>query len=366
MYSSLKDSIFNLDKTKQLAEIQTKYEIEKKNQENEILRKDQEVKSQIIRRQNFQNIASIVAIVFVLAFALYLYQNYKEKQRINQLLTEQNEKLSKRRQQIAAINDSLKLSEKKLNEANSELTRLNQGLEHTVQERTVELQQANEELDTFLYQSSHALRRPIAQVKGLIQLARMENGDFSKVEAVYDKIDDTSTRMDLMLRKLVMASEINLAKPNPERIDFKQVIQESWELLNNTMHVDQNVKLDYDISENIEYDADRRLINIIFNNLLENAILYQSNHRHRDGQVAVSITNGQSKVKIDISDNGIGISDAVIGEIFDLFSIGTDRTKGYGLGLYIVKKAVEKLNGEISVESKENEYTQFHLSLPLS
>ena len=364
-YSNLKDSVFNIDKSKQLAEVETKYEIEKKSQENALLRKDQEVKDQIIRRQNFQNIASIVAIVFVLAFALYLYQNYKEKQRTNQLLTEQNETLSKRRQQIVAINESLKQSEKQLNEANTELTRLNQGLEHTVEERTQELQQANEELDTFLYQSSHALRRPIAQVKGLIQLARMENGDLNKVEAVYEKIDDTSTRMDLMLRKLVMASEINLAKPNPERINFNQVIEESWELLSNTMEVNE-VKLDYSVGENIEYEADRRLINIIFNNLLENAILYQSNHRHRDGEVEVKIVNGQSKVKIDITDNGIGISDAVISEIFDLFSIGTDKTKGYGLGLYIVKKAVDKLNGEITVESKEHEYTQFHLTLPLS
>ena len=70
---------------------------------------------------------------------------------------------------------------------------------------------------------------------------------------------------------------------------------------------------------------------------------------------------------ITVYDNGMGVPKKVQGSIFDMFTVGTDISSGngYGLGLYLVKKALAKMGGRISIRSKENEYTEFTMSLPL-
>jgi signal transduction histidine kinase len=277
-------------------------------------------------------------------------------------LSQQNEEINQKQKEIISANQSLQLSEQQLHKANQELQTVNARLESTVKKRTSELQRTNHELDTFLYQSSHALRRPIVHVKGLVQLARIEP-DQDEVEGLYDKLDDTATRMDLMLKKLVMASEIYVTEPEVETIYFEDIIKEVWDSLTDTLKV-QTVKLDYTIPDDIQFKADRKLIKIMFLNLLENAIFYNEATKRKKAVVTISLASNPKSLDIKVNDNGIGISEEAIASIFDLFAVGTDKTKGYGLGLYIVKKAVEKLQGVITVSSKRNEYTTFHITLP--
>ncbi|MGI9544389.1 MAG: sensor histidine kinase, partial [Cyclobacteriaceae bacterium] len=96
----------------------------------------------------------------------------------------------------------------------------------------------------------------------------------------------------------------------------------------------------------------------------ENAVLYNEATKRKKAIVNISLTSNINSIDIKVNDNGIGITEEAISHIFDLFTVGTDQTKGYGLGLYIVKKAVEKLQGLITVSSKRNQFTTFHITLP--
>jgi len=97
--------------------------------------------------------------------------------------------------------------------------------------------------------------------------------------------------------------------------------------------------------------------------LISNAIHFQ-NAPCQNNICKISIHQHADHAKISFWDNGIGIPENVLGNVFDLFYRGTDRSKGSGLGLYIVKSAVKKLKGRISVQSRFGEYTQLEIMLP--
>ena len=361
-YSELKDEIFNIEKTKQIASLERQFNIEKQQKENAVLRENQKAQRAMIEKKDFQMKVLIVAIILFFLFTVYYYRVYQQKKKTNELLYSRNEEINKKQAQIISINESLTSSQKQLHKANEELQRLNTGLESTVKDRTAALETINQELDTFLYQSSHALRRPVVSVMGLTQLARMERTKTGVVQ-LYDKIEDTLLRMDLMLKKLVMASEINFIDVERENIDFKEMINKIKNQLVEKLKIDK-LSFNHEVSPTLHYSADKRLVSVVFQNLIENAMLYHNDGLGRQPEIDVRVVENDHGIHIKIHDNGIGISEKVISHIFNMFTVGNDRAQGYGLGLYLVKKAVEKLNGTIQVTSKKDEFTTFDIELP--
>ena len=361
-YSNLKDEIFDIEKTKQIASLERQFNIEKQQKENAVLRENQKANRAIIEKKDFQNKVLIVAIILFFLFTVYYYRVYQQKKKTNELLYSRNEEINKKQAQIISINESLTKSQKQLHQANQELQRLNTGLESTVKDRTAALETINQELDTFLYQSSHALRRPVVSVMGLTQLARMERTKTGVIQ-LYDKIEDTLVRMDLMLKKLVMASEINFIDVEQESINFNEMIEKIKNQLIEKLKINK-LSFNYEISPTLQYSADKRLVSVVFQNLIENAMLYHNDGLGRQPEIDVKMFETNEGIHIRIHDNGIGISEKVISHIFNMFTVGNDRAQGYGLGLYLVKKAIEKLNGTIQVTSKKEEFTTFDIDLP--
>lgn len=362
-YAALKDSVFNIQKREQITEIQTRYETEKKEQENELLRKERVIREETITRKESQNRLLLIVILFILSFAGYFYIVYRQKQKTNHLLQRQNEEINLKQEEIININASLQKSQDQLSKANEELQNLNSNLEATVRERTSALQKSHVELDTFLYQSSHALRRPIVSIMGLIQIARLETQK-EQIEMIWDKIEDTSNKMDLMLRKLVMASEINISQFDPlKSIDFKTLVDETWSTLSNNFNT-ENILFKTDLNPINNFSSKEVLIRILLHNILENAILYAQESSQQIAQIKVTIKTVDGAVSIEILDNGVGIASELTDRIFDMFIVATDRPKGFGLGLYIVKKAVEKLKGDIIVKQTDDHFTSFQILLP--
>ncbi len=361
-YANLKDSIFTMEKEREINKINAEYQIEKKDQENEILKQERETQNATISRRNLEVKILIVSIILFLVFAIYYYRVYQQKKATSNQLAIQNEEINKKQAQIISINESLTKSQVQLNKANKELQKLNSGLESTVTERTASLEKLNYELDTFLYQSSHALRRPVVSVMGLTQLARMEQTKPS-VRQLYDKIDDTLVRMDLMLKKLVMASEINFINIELEPINFNDMVAKIKSNLIEKLKM-KSLNFQCNVPEDVEYLGDKRLISVIFQNLIENAMLYHNDSLDKKPSIEVTIEQNDKGLDIKIHDNGIGISENMISNIFNMFMVGNDRAQGYGLGLYLVKKAVERLDGNIQVNSKKEEFTTFYIHLP--
>jgi signal transduction histidine kinase len=130
---------------------------------------------------------------------------------------------------------------------------------------------------------------------------------------------------------------------------YRQEIEETG--MKVTMHIVQTQPL-------ISYSA---FLKIIVDNLLENAIRFRN---PQQPHVQLEVTEEKNGVTIMVKDNGIGIEKIYIDKVFEMFFRGSELSKGNGLGLYIVKKAVEKLKGNIKIDSTTNQGTTFLVWIP--
>jgi len=98
-------------------------------------------------------------------------------------------------------------------------------------------------------------------------------------------------------------------------------------------------------------------------NLISNAFQYHDTNKPKN-EVKITVKTDKENAYFEVWDNGIGIPENYQSKIFDMFFRANTHTKGTGLGLYIVRDALEKLNGEITMASEEKEYTCFCVVIP--
>lgn len=261
------------------------------------------------------------------------------------------------------LTKKFKKQKNQLAKANSEVTRINEHLEELIAKRTLQLQETNKELDTFLYKSSHNLRRPLTTIVGLANIARLT----LKKEAyeLFERAANTANQMDKMLKKLINVSEIH----HPSRyrsIDFAtqvgNIIDEFQDLI-----VDNNIDVESSVQPDIAFNSYPNLIEIIIKNLAENALWFSTlNDNNHLPKVNIKVTQENGLVSINFQDNGPGIEKNIHDKIWDMFFVGHEKSKGNGLGLYITGKAVKALHGDIQMKSQENGMTTFEVLLPVN
>lgn len=264
---------------------------------------------------------------------------------------------------ILLIRFSNKLRKQKiqLEEANSEIKRMNENLEILVYVRTKLLAEAHKELDTFLYRASHDLRSPVCSIIGLCNIAASILPAGESKELI-DRVVSTTENMDKLLKKLSMISEINQPTDYSEirLLDVFRAIENRFKSFIRDNHVQFSVRC----SPELTINSYPNLITAIFTNVIENALYYSVMMRGDGAQVEVAATAQENKVVVSVFDNGMGVEPAIQPRIFDMFYKGNVRSKGNGLGLYIVNKSVQALEGEIQLESKPGEFSRFIIHLP--
>ena len=229
--------------------------------------------------------------------------------------------------------------------------------ENTSERRKVELElrDRNRELNNFVYKVSHDLRAPLNSIKGLIGLSRLDGNDYT------GKIEERISFLDGFIRDILSHSRnLNVALII-EKVNVSKMIQEWFEELKHIEPV-QHIEKSVEISGG-EFYSDKIRLSEIIRNLVSNAIKYHDATKpDMFIRVIGNITKG--KAEITFEDNGIGIRKEFLSDIFTMFYRATDTAEGTGIGLYIVKQAVEKLNGEIEVKSTHGKGSIFTLSLP--
>jgi len=220
----------------------------------------------------------------------------------------------------------------------------------------------------FLDNMSHELRTPITVILGYAGILYDEIKD-PDLKEMAEIILKSSNRLTESLNLLLDQSEV---VSNRLEVDLAEVEMNS--VLNETANVykpvaeDKNLSLVFNGSENnLHCKIDTKMFNKIMSNLLNNAIKFTEK-----GNITISLSSiensGADKVKIDIADTGIGISDekqTVIFEAFRQVSEGMNRIyQGTGLGLSVTKKFVEIMDGEIKVKSQLEKGTEFTLIFP--
>jgi PAS domain S-box-containing protein len=223
-----------------------------------------------------------------------------------------------------------------------------------------ELKIRNTELDNFVYKVSHDLRAPLSSVRGLVNLAGLpDNNDnlrdyLSIIGVKVEQLDHFIT--DVLSHSKNLKLDVKI-----EPIPLEQLIDQTFtelSYLKGAEEIQRSVRI-----QGETLYSDRWRLGEILRNLISNAIKYR-NFSRPDPQVNIQIVIESCRAKISFEDNGIGISEDNLEKIFNMFYRASEQSDGSGLGLYIVKNAVDKLSGTVEVTSKEGEFTNFTIHLP--
>ena len=223
------------------------------------------------------------------------------------------------------------------------------------------LNSANRELETFFYKASHDLKGPLSSSRGLLNLAIKEVNEPESLK-YFDMIYNSIDKLDNILDSLTHVALIKQSNINFERVNFRKIIND---ILTSLKYAEEyrgvEIKLSYNTRKH--FYSNSKLLRTILQNLIENALKYK-NGRKRKAYVAIVIVVKNGLAKITVKDNGIGIEKRFQHRIFEMFYRANEKATGSGLGLYIVKNAVEKLNGSIEFKSTRGKGTNFSISLP--
>jgi signal transduction histidine kinase len=233
-----------------------------------------------------------------------------------------------------------------------------------LQSQNAELKKINKELDSFVYSVSHNLRAPLMSVLGLLDLAKHESHqpNSNALDDYFNMMETSIHKLDETVKEILDYSRNARQNLTIEKIDLIRTINDHFEKMQ-FMPGSTNISREIAIDEKAEFHSDAYRLSVIMNNLISNSIKYFDPRKAKPFiRIQGKIT--QDYAVVDFTDNGIGIEERYLHRVFDMFFRGTDTNKGAGLGLYIVKEAVDKLKGKVSVESQIGEGTKFHIELP--
>jgi signal transduction histidine kinase len=233
-------------------------------------------------------------------------------------------------------------------------------IEEKIQRTNQELSKRNSELDNFVYSVSHDLRAPIASVLGLINLAKKDI-DIHMKDMYLDMIHKSTIQQDLFIKEILDQSRNSRLEIKREEILFQPLIDETFNQLRYATNAVQSVEKVIKINQEQPFFSDRWRLKVILNNLISNAIRYRNG---RDPVIRVNVYITNDAATLAIEDNGKGIEKDHLPNIYKMFYRATDDGAGSGLGLYIVKEAIEKLNGNIDIESEVGKGTRVKLQIP--
>lgn len=224
-----------------------------------------------------------------------------------------------------------------------------------------ELKKLNTELDSFVYSASHDLKAPLSSVKGLINLAKVEK-DKKKLANYLDLVDKSINKLDNFIKDIVDLSRNARQEVQSELIDFNEIVMDT---LDNYQYLENYDKINkkVNIESEFEFYSDKRRLKVVFNNLISNSIRYFNPYIEHPF-VEINIETDAEKTLIKISDNGLGIDNKYLDKIFDMFFRASNNSKGTGIGLYIVKETIQKVNGDIKVASQLEKGTTFTVMIP--
>jgi len=227
--------------------------------------------------------------------------------------------------------------------------------------QNVELEKINAELDHFVYSASHNLRAPLTSVLGLIKLSKMQSQG-EEIDQYLHLMEKSIEKLDNTVRDIINYSRNTRTETLHEKINFEAIFSETLE---NLRYIDDNIAIEKQIliDERLPFYSDRNRLLVVFNNLISNAVKYRNSYQE-NSFIAITVQVTPEKAYVSIRDNGIGIGENQISRIYDMFYRATDQSTGSGLGLYIVKETLNKLNATIEVHSTKNEGTTFNLGIP--
>ncbi|MBA3901261.1 MAG: PAS domain-containing sensor histidine kinase [Bacteroidetes bacterium] len=224
-----------------------------------------------------------------------------------------------------------------------------------------ELKKLNSELDDFVYSVSHDFRAPLTNIMGMTYMGKDLTEQMFKNE-IFDKIYNSAKRLDTYITNVLDYSRNTRLTIEKNEFNFNELIDNAKNTYN-FLPGNDKINFKVDVKAGIPFYSDKRRLETIFNNLISNAIKY-SDLKKPNPCITISVTVSKEEATIIVHDNGIGIKQEYLEKIFEIFYKASEYTHGSGLGLYIVKEIIKRLNGQIKANSEPGEGTSFVFKIP--
>jgi signal transduction histidine kinase len=379
-YISLSDSLNSRMNTSRMAKADALFQLQEKAAEIQLVTTEKELQRQKIAVQEaeigFQrNIIGLVSVggVLLLLLLVVIYVLYRQNSRAKRVLKRQYEEIQEQQEEIltqsdelietnsklAYLNEALNKKNREIEQQSDKLLLANNNLERVVNERTMQLQTAYKELETFFYRTSHDFRRPLTTYLGLVEVANHLVKDKQAIH-LFDKVRETTLALDKMLLKLqsISSQELEL----DEQLSLHELLAVCEQKFTPALQ-EKGIRL-FISCDDCLVSFSHPLLLTVLENLLENAIAFSGNDAPY-----IRLYAGQThseELLLRIEDNGQGIPEHIQPRIFEMYYRGSIHSQGNGLGLYMTRRAVEKLGGTIHCNSRLHEGTTFTVRLPIT
>ena len=278
----------------------------------------------------------------------------------------------------ADINELLE-SKDALARAKSEIQQQADTLQKTVAERTTQLREANENLQTFAYTAAHDLRAPLRSIRGFCSVAVDELGttDHPEISTYLQRVLRSADHMERLLADLLEHARISQAELRLESVNLQSAVTDALALIETDIHA-KNASIT--VAQALPCVlAHRATVTLLIQNLVSNALKFVPPGTQPEVRISAEVLAGHNGhgasalslnstpthfVRFSVQDNGIGIAQPHIGKLFDVFQrVHGGEYQGTGLGLAIVRKGAERMGGRVGFESEPGKGSKFWLEL---
>ena len=329
------EDINSMENKKIIAQLQSQYQLEKKEKENNLLRNTEDLNEAKIRIQQLIIILAGIILIASLSLAFVFRRREKQKKKLNIQMALKNKEIEHQGEKVQKLNN--------------------------------ELQEANATKDKFFSILAHDLKNPFNSIILLTEVLLDDINILSKEEIVefLKKIKTSSENTYTLLQNLLewAGSQTGKQEIFPQKLDMQVLVKETISLLLPNAE-NKEIRIETGFSGNDFAFADKNMIATVLLNLMSNAIKFTN----KKGEIIVSVRNENQLIVVTVFDNGVGISEKDKENLFridkKIQNKGTEKEPGTGLGLILCKEFVEKNNGKIWVESKPGKGSTFHFSIP--
>jgi signal transduction histidine kinase len=338
-YLLIKDSLHDLDVARQVERVQFELRIQKEEQENALLKLQKKEQEATIANQRAQNIVLIVIASSLLLLGLISWRNGVKRQEANARLAKQNAEIESQRVEILKQNEELGRQNHKLSDL-------------------------NHEKDTLMSIVAHDLKSPLHRIRGLVEVIRLEGGIDEEKKKLLGMIE-LSTQSGLQL--ITDLLDVHEIEENPKvlvgSISIEKLLLQRVDAFR-SMAIAKgiDIKLEHGSIDTVKSNED--YLNRILDNLISNAIKFSATG------TTITIQSGEegSKFWLSVKDQGLGFMENDKKLLYQKFKRLSARPTGgessNGLGLAIVKTLVERLQGEITLNTQPGKGSEFIIKFP--
>ncbi|WP_430972222.1 tetratricopeptide repeat-containing sensor histidine kinase [Sunxiuqinia rutila] len=336
LFRQLNDTIYQLETTEKILELEKQYETEKKNTQITLLEQDNQLKEDELYIQRAQRNYLFIVIFLVsgiLAIFIYFYYYYRK---VNRLLQVQGKRILKQNNQISDQNEKL--------------------------QKSIDTQ------NKLFGIIAHDLRSPLVSIANVAKLIGfyLEDKRYDDLETVAQMMEQKNDQVLELTDNLLnwAKSQSEGLSPFFEKVSLQEIVEECFDLY---LPIAQTkaIRLVCEDVEDVQVWADRNMLRTICRNLINNAVKFTP----KEGTIRLSYCSGDRVAELCIQDSGIGIPPEKLPILFQVdrakITPGTEGEKSSGLGLTVCKEFTIALNGEIKVQSSPGNGSRFCLTLTL-